>query len=314
MSQSRPVVAFIWDGADAAQWRSRMADVLGDFDMRVYPDIGDPADIDYAMVWMPPPGELARYANLKAIFSIAAGVTHITRDPGWPRHVPVVRLTDEVLSLDMACHAIHWVLHFHRGYGQCRADQANKIWRRPVYPPNAQCRVGVLGMGTIGQTVARHLRGLGFDVAGWSRSPKQIDGVASYFGNDQLPAFLAGARILVSVLPPTPETANLLDARALGLLPEGASFINMGRGEVVDDAALLRLLDSGRIANAALDVFRVEPLPEDSPYWTHPRVYVTPHAAGPTGIEYGARRIAENIKLMLAGGMPDSVMDPDKGY
>ncbi|WP_233838917.1 2-hydroxyacid dehydrogenase [Paraburkholderia sp. ZP32-5] len=313
-SAAPPTVAFIWSDGDAAAWRERMTQTLGEFDMRVYPDIGNAEDIDFAMVWMPPCGELKRYPNLKGIFSIGAGVSHILRDPELPRHVPIVRLTDDTLSLDMSCHAIHWVLHFHRGYDRYLEQQRAGIWHRPPYPPNATRRIGILGMGAIGEYTARCLRDLQFDVAGWSRTQKALNGVQSFFGDDQLEAFLNRTDILVCVLPPTPATTGLIDAKALAMLPAGAYLVNMGRGEVLHDDALLAALDSGHIAAAALDVFVEEPLPSASRYWQHPRVRVTPHAAGPTSIEYGSRRIAENMLLLRQGVMPDAVMDAAQGY
>lgn len=311
---ARPVVALLWEDADAAAYKKRMVPVLGDFDMRVYPNIGNPDDIDYAMVWMPPIGELARYPNLKAIFSIAAGVTHILRDPHWPKHVPIVRLTDDILNLDMACHATYWVLHFHRNFEAYAKQQREKHWSRLPYPPNSERRIGVLGMGTIGTVIARQLSDLGFDVAGWSRSEKRVNGVSSYFSDDQLSSFLQRTDILINVLPPTPATVGLLNTSTLAQLSAGAWVINMGRGDTLDDGALITALNNGHIAGAALDVFMEEPLTAEHPYWSHPKVHITPHSAGPSGIDYAARRIAENMLLMMKGHTPDAVMDPTKGY
>ena len=311
---AKPTVAFLWHEGDAPGWKARMVEILGDFDMRTYSEICDPDDIDYAVVWMPPLGELRRYRNLKGVFSVAAGISHILRDPQFPRHVPIVRLSDEALNLDMVCHAIHWVLHFHRGYNQCLRSQQRRAWARPKYRANSQRSVGILGMGTIGVAIASQLRDLQFDVSGWSRTPKEISGVSSYHGHDRLEDFLQRTDILVSLLPPTPSTIGLIDRQKLSLMPIGSFIINIGRGEVFVDADLVELVDKEHIAGAALDVFSTEPLPPDSPYWGHPNFYVTPHIAGPTSIDYGARRIAENIRRMMLGQVPNTVADVSLGY
>lgn len=314
-NRSKPIcVLFIWEGGNSAEWKASLERFLGDVDFRVYPDVGDTGDIDYVMAWMPPIGAIEKLPNIKAIFSIGAGVSHILRDPGVGRDVPIVRLTDEALSLDMALHAAHWVLHFHRGYHRYRDQQGEAVWQRHSFPANEDRSVGILGLGAIGQVAAATLREMNFNVAGWSRSRKDMPGVKSFAGKDELDAFLNRTEILVSVLPPTPETENLLDRTTLGMLPRGAFLINMGRGEAIVDGDLLELLDERHIAAAALDVFRQEPLPSSDPYWRHPGVYVTPHAAGPTSVKYGAKRIAENMMAIEEGRQPYPVYDWDRGY
>lgn len=312
---SKPIsVLFVWDGGDAAKWRQALETVLGPTDFRVYPHSGKLDGIDYVMTWNPPVGLIGALPNIKAIFSIGAGVSHILRDPDISRNVPIVRLTDEALSRDMTLHAAHWVLHFHRGYHLYRKQQETAQWLRHPFPSNQDRRVGILGLGAIGQVTAETLRDMQFDVAGWSRSRKEIQGIESFAGLEELPAFMARSEILVSVLPPTPATENLLNKDTLRHLPRGASLINMGRGEAVVDADLIRLLDEGHLSAAALDVFRQEPLPPSDPYWGHTSVYVTPHAAGPTSVKYGAKRIAENIIAIRSGRAPHPVYDWDKGY
>ncbi|WP_250511495.1 glyoxylate/hydroxypyruvate reductase A [Caballeronia sp. GACF4] len=309
-----PTVLFLWEGEDSEPWRQHMVPYLDGLDFRTVADVGDPTDIDYVLTWMPPVGALAGYPNLKAIFSIGAGVTHILRDELLPDDVPIFRLIDPVLTQDMTCHALHWVLHFHRNYAVYAGQQSNSEWLRHKIHANSTCRVGVLGMGTVGAGVAATLRDLQFDVAGWSRSEKKIPGVKSYFGGDQLRSFLNRTDILISLLPPTPDTCNLIDAQRLSEMPRGSYLINMSRGDIVVDQALLASLDSEHTAGAALDVFRREPLAKDDPYWRHPRVHVTPHAAAATTPEYGARRIALNIKSLIEGGWPDGELDRSRGY
>jgi len=305
---------FIWDGGDVERWQREMRAVLGDFDLRVYPDIGPPEDIEFALVWMPPLGVLARLPNLKAIFSIGAGVSHILRDPEVPKHVPIVRLVYETLTHDMTLHVLHWVLHFHRNFHVYARDQREIRWKRLTYPETPERRIGVLGLGEIGGPAAKQIADLGFTVAGWSRQRKDLPGIRCLAGEAELPALLAQSDILVNLLPPTPQTQNLLDAERLALLPKGAFLINVGRGDVLDDAALLAALDSGHLAAAALDVFRTEPLPPDHPFWSHPGIHITPHSAGPTNQRIGPQAIARNIQRMLRGEAPHPVIDPVLGY
>ncbi|MEI9418945.1 2-hydroxyacid dehydrogenase [Mesorhizobium sp. Cs1321R2N1] len=311
---SKPCVLFLWEQGNAYEWKFFMEELVGDIDFRVFPDVGDRAEVDYIMAWMPPLGEIEKYPNAKAIFSIGAGVSHILRDSGVPRDIPIVRLTDEALSLDMSLYALHWTLHFHRGFDRYLRQKQSKTWKRHSYPPNEDRKVGVLGLGEIGGKLVEMLRDMHFDVGGWSRSKKDIEGVSCFVGEEGLAQLLRRSEILISVLPPTPETANLLNDARLRQMPKGAFLINMGRGEAVGDDDLLRVLDEGHLAGAVLDVFREEPLPSPSPYWSHPCVVVTPHAAGPTSVKYGAKRIAENIIKMERGLPPHPLYNASLGY
>ncbi|MER9971960.1 glyoxylate/hydroxypyruvate reductase A [Mesorhizobium sp. M0060] len=311
---AKPCVLFLWEQGNALEWKFFMEDLVGDIDFRVFPDVGDRAEVDYIMTWMPPLGEIEKYPNAKAIFSIGAGVSHILRDPHVPRDIPIVRLTDDALSLDMSLYALHWTLHFHRGFDHYLRQKQSKVWKRHPYPANEDRKVGVLGLGEIGGKLAEMLRDVHFDVGGWSRSKKDIEGVSCFVGEEGLAQLLRRSEILISVLPPTPETANLLNDARLRLMPKGAFLINMGRGEAVVDDDLVKLLDEGHLAGAVLDVFREEPLPSLSPYWSHPSVVVTPHAAAPTNVKYGAKRIAENIIKMETGRPPHPVYNASLGY
>ena len=266
------------------------------------------------MVWAPPGGRLKEFKNLKYIFSIGAGVTHITLDPDAPMDVPIVRLQDDMLVLDIACHIIHWTLHFHRHYNRYKLYEAEKKWLRHRYPENRERRISVLGLGQTGLTTCERLRDLEFDVTGWSRTPKKIEGVTCLSGDESLAQVLARADILVNLLPLTPATTDLINADALAQMPHGAFVINCGRGGTVVDADLLAALDTGQIEAAALDVFREEPLAEDDPYWTHPKVSVTPHAAAPSNERSAARFIAGHIRRALDGGEPWPIVDHARGY
>jgi glyoxylate/hydroxypyruvate reductase A len=295
-------------------WHEAFKDAGLDADFVTSDDSGDLDNVDYAIVWAPPRGELARFKNLQTIFSIGAGVTHITDDPQAPLHVPIVRLQDEMMVLDMSCHILHWVLHFHRYYYQYGQDQRIKHWQRRRYPENSQCRVSVMGLGQTGVDACQRLADLQFDVTGWSSTAKSIEGIRCLHGDAQFEQLLSGADILINLLPLTPLTENILDASAFAKMPENAFIINCSRGASINDEDLLAALSSGQIRAAALDVFRTEPLPPENPFWEHPAVFITPHAAAPSNERSAAQFIARNIRLCIDGGTPSPIVDLSRGY
>jgi glyoxylate/hydroxypyruvate reductase A len=306
-------VLFSWKEGDVAVWMHELSDILGEVDLRVYPEVGTRGDIEHAVVWMHPAGDLKTYPNLKAIYSIGAGVSHILRDPALP-DVPIVRLVDQTIERDMAGHLLHWVLHFHRHYHHYNEDQREARWARRRYLPNHQRTVGILGLGVLGQAAAAHFAALGYQVAGWSRGPKEVEGVACFSGRAGLESLLARSNFLVNLLPLTEETENLLDAKRLAQLPQDAFVINAGRGQTLVEADLIDALERGHIAGAALDVFPVEPMSPEHPFWRHPKIHVTPHAAAPSDQAASARCIAENIKRVRDGQAPFPVVDRSSGY
>jgi glyoxylate/hydroxypyruvate reductase A len=289
---------------------------LPDLDFRVWPDdVGDPLEIEYALAWRPKPGALRAYPNLKAIFSLGAGVDHLFRDADLPAGVPVVRLVDKALTRNMTEYVVHWVLHYHRSFQAYAELQRRGEWRAlPVPDPPERKRVGIMGLGVLGGDVARALLGLGFTVAGWSRTPKQIDGVESFAGDAGLVPFLSRLHNLVCLLPLTPETEGIINRRTLSALPAGAFVINVARGGHLIEEDLLAALDAGHLAGATLDVFQTEPLPEDHPFWHHPRVVVTPHVASQTDPRSAADEVAANIRRLRAGEPPINIADPAQGY
>ena len=307
-------IFFHWSEARPDIWFDALVSAGIEPDLRFADAIGDPQDIDFAVVWAPQPGVLKSFESLRYIFSIGAGITHITLDPDFPHNVPIVRLQDRLLVLDMSCHIIHWVLHFHRHYARYARYQAERKWLRHRYPENARRRISVLGLGQTGQDACRRLCDLGFAVTGWARSEKTIEGVRCLAGEAAFDRAVDEADILVNLLPLTDATTNVLDASALSRMPGGSFLINCGRGSSIDDDALLTALDSGRVEAVALDVFREEPLPADSPYWDHPAVSVTPHAAAPTNEHSAAEFIAQQIRKCLDGGVPAPIVDLDRGY
>lgn len=309
-----PTLMFVSPEDPVDLWTAALADYMPELEVRVHPDLGDPADIDYALVYKPPHGLLAQLPNLKVILSIAAGCDHILADPELPPGLPIVRMVDDNLRDMMSEYALYGVLHFQRNFDDYRREQPDGIWHRrwPRYTPETD--VGILGLGAIGRDVAEKLRLLGFRVHGWSRNPKQIDGVTCYDGDGGLMAMLAQCRYVVCVLPLTEATRGIINAETLAAMPAGGAIVNIGRGGHVVDDDLLAALDRGHISGAFLDVFNTEPLPPEHPYWRHPRVWTTPHIAGELVPRSCARSVVRNIRHHLAGEPLENVLDLDRGY
>ncbi len=302
---------------DPERWRAALLAEIPDLDFRVWtPEgepIGDPADIEFALVWGPKKGALKAFPNLKYILSLGAGVDHLS-GKDLPSGVPVVRLVDPGLTRGMREYVIYWTLHFHRRFAEYAATTAAGEWQQLPQADTRKRRVGIMGLGIMGADAALHLRALEFDVAGWSRRPKTLDGIETFHGRDGLADFLSQTEILVCLLPLTPETAGIINTNTLSQLPKGAVLINAARGRHVVDEDLIRALDDGHIAAATLDVFHTEPLPPDHAFWSHPKINLTPHAASITTPETAAQPVAENILRIRAGQAPEPIVDPDSGY
>lgn len=288
--------------------------------LRVWPEVGDVSEIEYAIVAKPPAGLLASLPNLKAVFSIWAGIDHITCDPDWPRHVPVYRMIEPGLTTGMVEFVLSQVLNLHLGNYDVVAAQADKQWLREprgaygMEPLVHERGVTVLGLGEMGRNTAVALRNTGFQVSGWSRNKKTIEGVTCFDGQAGFKEALARGEILVNLLPLTVETEDILNKGSFGLLPKGAGFINTGRGQHVVDGDLIEALDSGHLSRAVLDVFRTEPLPADDPFWTHPKVTIYPHIASVTRVRTGVEALVRSLETVLNGAEPEGRYDPDRGY
>lgn len=295
-------------------WRDALHAAVPDLEFRPWEEPGDPADIEFALVWLPPQGALRQFPNLKAILNLGAGVDALLKDPTLPDGVPVVRMVDDDLATCMAEYVLLHVLRYHREQPALDAQQRAHDWRMIASPAAMHRRVGILGLGAMGGEAARLLVGAGFDVAGWSRRPKDLPSVQSFHGEDGRAAFLARSEILVCLLPLTPETEGILDRDLFQALPAGAYLINAGRGGHQVESDILAALDSGQLAGATLDVFREEPLPAASPFWDHPKVTVTPHNASITNPQSAVRHVCESIRRVRAGEPLRNVVDPDLGY
>lgn len=272
----------------------------------------DPAAVDY-IVYAPvsPLKDFTPFTRTKAVLNLWAGVEAIVGNTTLTQ--PLCRMVDPAMTESMTEWVLGHALRHHLGMDRHIVNPARE-WS-DYTPPVARDRpVTVLGLGALGSAAALALARTGFPVTGWSRSPKDIPGIRCLSGEDGLAAALARAEIVVLLMPKTPETENLMDARRLAMLPRGAVILNPGRGQLIDDAALLAALDAGQIGHATLDVFRVEPLPQDHAFWAHPRVTVTPHIAAETNPVTAARLIAENVRRGEAGEPFLHLVDRTRGY
>jgi glyoxylate/hydroxypyruvate reductase A len=308
------IAAFYSTSDGLERWLPALRRVVPEVEWRVASDLGDIREIEAALVWRPPPGWLAALPNLKLILSQGAGVDHILADPKLPRHVPIIRLIDPYMTRSMVEYVTFQVLRLHLKEPDFRRQQQARVWRQLVPPSAHDRRVGILGLGELGAACAATLTGLGFQVSGWSRTPKQLPGVTSFAGPAEYDAFLAGAEILVCLVPLTEETRGILGSATFDRMPPGAGLINAGRGGHLVEADLLAALDSGRIGDAVLDVFGTEPLPAEHPFWSHPRIVVTPHVAALTNPETAAEVIGANLRRLAAGDAFADRIDPDIGY
>lgn len=279
-----------------------------------------PADptIHYAVVWKQKPNVLARLPNLKAIFSIGAGVDHLFADPSVPE-VPIVRVVAENLTQHMTEYVVWRVLDHHRQGMRYRAQQAQKTWYEAPQPPAQEVAVGIMGLGQLGRAAAHALLALGFRVNGWTRTKHPMEGVQCWHGAEGLTPFLAATDILVVLLPYTPATRGIIDYPVLrGLRRDnalgGAVLINAGRGKLQRDAGIMRALEDGTLREASLDVFEEEPLPPESPLWSHPRVFVTPHAAATSDPRHLAPMMLQQMAAFERGEPLTNLVDRKAGY
>lgn len=295
-----------------AQWQNALQS--SELAVRHWDAPGEKSEIDYALVWRPAPGALAEFPNLKVIFSMAAGLDHLRGRGVLPPGIPVVRMVEDTLTAGMTEYVLYQVLRFHRDMHNYELDSRARTWTMRPQRLASERRVGIMGLGVLGGAAARALVSLGFDVAGWSRSEKNLDGVVSFFGVAQLAEFLRRSEILVCLLPLTRETEGILNADSFAQLPRGAYIINAARGAHCDEAALLAALDSQHLGGAALDVFAQEPLPPTSPLWQHPKVSITPHIASATLPESSAQHVRDNIARFRVGKPLTHQVDFARGY
>ncbi len=305
---------------DPEPWRARFKAVLPDWDVVLHTELFDRRAIHYAAAWKQPEGTFAGLPELEAIFSLGAGVDHLFKDTRLPEDVPVVRVVDPDLTTRMSEYVVMHCLMALRRVRTYDGFQRERKWIDLRDQPQASdVQVGLLGMGVLGQDAAMKLRTMGFRVAGWSRRPKDVDGVTMHHGDEGLDALVASSDILVAMMPLTPDTAGILNAKLFARMPKaeaigGPVLINVGRGGLQVEADILAALDDGTLGAAVLDVFETEPLPETSPLWLHPKVTATPHNSAISSPPAIAAYVAAQIRAHMAGGPLINVVDPKHGY
>ncbi len=311
------LIASAWD---AKPWVDRFNALLPERGIVV---LGEPFDrraVHYVAAWAPPPGSLAGLPNLDVIFSLGAGVDHLMSDPRLPEDVPIVRVINPDLTTRMSEYVVLHCLAQLREHDLYTRQQRQKLWTRTSNPPAAaDVRVGIMGMGVLGQDAARKLKTMGFDVAGWSQSGRPVDGIPMFAGREDLGSFLNRTDILVALLPLTEVTRGILNLDLFGQLARdgrlgGPVLINVGRGGLQKESDILAALDGGILKTAVLDVFETEPLPPESPLWAHPSVIVTPHNSAVSTPDATVRYIAESIRRYEAGEALQGMIDRGRGY
>lgn len=298
---------------DPREWIPALRGEMPELEVEVWPEVADPRAVDAALIWTQPPDGLAKYPNLKAILSLGAGVNQLDLG-GLPSGVPLARLVDPGLTAAMQDYCLYAVLRYQRQLDRHEANQRQRGWEYEIPPAKASIAVGVMGLGELGGAVARRLAEAGFTVRGWARTPKRIEGVACFAGREGLAHFARETDILICLLPLTAETRGILDASLFALLPRGARLVNVGRGDHLVEQDLLDALESGRLGAATLDVFSREPLPQEHPFWLHPRIMVTPHVASFGSAASAAPLVVENLRRALAGQPLLNQVDIGRGY
>lgn len=313
MRPARPALVYKSDPVRGRTWREVFAAEAPDVDFREWPDVGDVDAVEYLVAWTPPEDFATRFPKLRAVFSTGAGVDQFDL-ASFPEHVALVRMVEPGIAAGMVEYATLAVLAMHRDLPDYIERQRTATWSEIPLVPAGERRVGVMGLGVLGATVLERLAGFGFELGGWSRSARVLPGVRCWAGADGLAEFLARTDVLVCLLPLTPDTRGLLDAARLAQLPPGARLVNVARGAVVDTAALLAALDSGRLHSAMLDVTDPEPLPPEHPLWRHPRVLITPHVASMTRPRTAALAVLANVRRDRAGLPLLDRVDRARGY
>jgi glyoxylate/hydroxypyruvate reductase A len=298
---------------NAAAWRDNFADQLPDLEIRIWPDAGEVADIEYLAFIRPDFDVLPRLPNLKAMFSRSAGVEAFVNHPKLPK-VPLGKVEPSGGDPMMTEYVVMHVLRFHRDMPGYQAAQAAREWRRTTIVRPEQRRIGFLGYGMMAKAPALVLQSLGFPVSAWVRSPREAAEVPIFHGPDQLERFLNQTDIAVCLLPLTRETEGIFCARTFAMMPKGAMLVNVGRGGHVVADDLIHALDSGQLSYAALDALRPEPLPPESPLWLHPKVTVMPHVARRPTVTQLVTEMAANIRSIEAGGRLLQEIDMTLGY
>ena len=311
--KTKPVMLLKTDDRDQ-QWAETFAEIFPALEIRIWPNVGNPADINCALLWAPPPELFSDLKNLEVLFSIGAGVDSLLTCPTLPADIPVVRMVEPQLTAGMVEYCLFNVLRFHRLMHRFEEQQSRRHWEDLAQVPASEITVGVMGLGVLGQALSAQLCALNYRVVGYRRSQQDVEGVEVFYGEDGLQPFLSRSMILVLLMPATAGTEKLINANTLAMLPPDAFLINAGRGDLVDENALVAALDNHTLEAAALDVFETEPLPESSPIWNHPRILVTPHIGSVTFPPTACRYIADAIVGFQQGVPWPNTVKTESGY
>ena len=301
------------DPQRGALWQQWLAQHAPDIQLHLWPESGNPHEIEMLIAWQPPERLMETWPNLKALLSVGAGADQFDL-AAMPPDLPVVRMIEPGLTQGMVEYVTFAVLGIHRDMPRYLQQQRAAQWQAHSVRPAATRRVGVMGLGELGQAALRQLVSLGFDCAGWSRTPRQLDGVQCFHGAAQMGAFLARSDILVCLLPLTAETRGLLNRDLFAQLPPGAALVQAGRGAQLNSQDLLAALDGGQLAAAVIDVTDPEPLPPSHPFWRHPAIWLTPHIASQTQNESAVAALLENLRRYQRGEPMVGLIDRARGY
>lgn len=308
-------MAFLYkaDPVRGAEWAELFVRKMPEMPFRIWPDIGDPSEVRYLAAWQPPEDLATRFPNLEVLFSTGAGTDHVDYSV-IPETLPVVRMVECGIVNGMVEYVTLAVLSIHRDWRTYLDQQREKNWTAHRVRPASSRRVGVLGLGVLGRAVLESLHGFGFSCAGWSRSPQQIEGVECFAGADGLQQFLTRTDILICLLPLTDSTRGILSKLLFDKLQRGAIVINVGRGGHLVQDDLLQALDEGKLSCAMLDVCEPEPLPSNHPFWTHPKITLTPHIASMTQPETAVDAVIDNLRRHREGLPMIGLVDRARGY
>lgn len=307
-------VLLICNQKDPKPWAARIQEQFPDLSVEIFPSISNPKEVTFLVVWLPHSDFLEGLPHVKGIQSLGAGVDHIFDHAEIPEEIVVARIVDPRLAIDMWEYCLAATLRYIKGFVTYQTQQINKQWQQHPYKRIEEIRVSILGLGQIGGYVAEQFTKLGFQVNGWSNSPKFIPEVTSFVGEDGLAQLLAQTDVLINILPLTQATRGMLNQKLFEQLPTQAYLINVGRGAHLIDTDLLDAIDNGPLSGATLDVFHTEPLPPDHPFWEHPKVFITPHASSITNVHTAVEQVLENIERFRDGAPLMNVVSAVKGY
>ncbi|MFG1172841.1 2-hydroxyacid dehydrogenase [Erwiniaceae bacterium CAU 1747] len=295
------------------KWAALLAELAPDATFTQWPDVGNPDEVEYLVAWQPPENIMQQFPNLKVLFSVGAGADQFDY-ASLPPSLPVVRMIEPGLTQGMVEYITFAVLGLHRDMPRYLRQQREAVWQAHSQRSAADCRIGVMGLGNLGEAVLKPLVALGFDCGGWSRTPRDLPNVRCWSGESQRGAFLARTDILICLLPLTASTEGMLNAGLFRQLPRGAALIQAGRGPQLDHQALLDALDAQHLAAAVIDVTAPEPLPAGHRFWQHPQIWLTPHIASQTRPESAVVALLENIRRFERGETMVGLVDREKGY